>query len=165
MPPLAPIWKGYQGLVLQVGGSFKFAERLTYTEIISGKWVDVFNYANAHYRGTIWTIAVPGGVNENFIVDDCSATNERGGKGTVTTNYCFLGTPPPDEFSLTPFEINPPIERNPFFSPTLQAEDLQKARQAFSAATADGKTSVVQAASAVANAALIIHNDINNCAC
>ena len=128
-------------------GAFKFAERITYTEQLAGKYNDAFTYANSHHRGSIWTISVgtaPFATVGQFCVEDSALESQKGGKGIVTVNYLYLGVTPPDEFSVTPFEISPPIEKNKYFKDLTQA-DLNRARQAMNAGTAG-------AASVIANA-------------
>jgi len=158
------IWKGISEnpalsgplVATAESGGFKFAERITYMEQLAGRYMDAFIYANAHHRGSIWTVVIGSGVGAtagSFCVEDCSLDSAKGGKGVVTVNYLYLGLTPPDEFSVTPFEITPAIERNGYFS-ALTQDDLKKARGTFNAASAIGQTSIVNAIDGTTNKVL-----------
>lgn len=149
------IWKGNGALAWQSGplvptpesNSLKFAERITYTERLAGRFNDAFLYANAHHRGSVWTIQVGTGfaaIVGYYSVEDSSVESAKGGKGVVTVNYLSLNVMPPDEFSLTPFEIQPPIEKNIYFA-SLTDADRKKAKAAFNSATAAGNTAITAA--------------------
>ena len=149
------IWKGNGALAGQPGplvptpesNSLKFAERITYTERLAGRFNDAFLYANAHHRGSVWTIQVGTGfaaIVGYYSVEDSSVESAKGGKGVVTVNYLSLNVMPPDEFSLTPFEIQPPIEKHVYFA-SLTDADRKKAKAAFNSATAAGSTTIMAA--------------------
>ena len=151
----SPIWKGLPpGALTETAesGRLRLAERITYAQQLAGRYADAFAFANSHPRGSIWTISVSGATGL-FCVDDTSLDLQKGGKGVVTVNYLYLGVTPPDEFALTPFEINPPIEKNPCFA-SLTKDDLDKARTAFNAATAAGQTTLTNAITSTTNNAL-----------
>lgn len=147
-----PIFKNYTGLIYTPdSGIFEFAERVTYTEKLRGAASDAVLYAQNHNRGTIWTIA---GLNGFFYVEQSQTAKETGGIATVTVKYNWLGENAPDEWSVTPFEINPPIERTQFFS-ALTVNDLKLARGSFAADQATGQATLDAGAAASTNATLI----------
>jgi hypothetical protein len=155
------IWKGGGALAWQPGplvatpdsNGLKFAERISYTERLAGRFNDAFLYARSHYRGSVWTLQVGTGFAAKvgyFSVEDSSVETEKGGKGVVTVNYQSLDVMPPEEFALTPFEIQPPILKNVYFASLTEA-DRKKARAAFNAATAAGNTSITAAIEGTVN--------------
>lgn len=149
----SPIWKGLaSGSLTETAesGQLKLAERVTLMQQFRGRYADTVTYAVAHRRGSHWTLTLANGLTGYYYVEDATCDQEKGGKGTVTVNYTYLGIMPPDEFALPPFEINPPAEKNAFFA-TLTQYDLQKARAAFNAATAAGKTSISNAIEGTTN--------------
>jgi hypothetical protein len=131
-------------------GSMRYAERVTYVQEFEGKLTAARTLAGLYYRGTIWQIA---GFNGNFIVDDTSIVPD-GQKGTVTINYTWLGSLPPDEWSVTPVEINPALEKNSVYA-ALTAADVKQARRNFNASSQEAADSVESAITAATNAALI----------
>jgi len=152
----APIWKGLPVGTLTYlpdSGQMKLAERITVQQKFAGRYNDCLLFAVAHPRGSIWTITFNGAPNL-FQVEDCDLDAQKGGKGFVTVNYLFLGLTPPDEFSLTPFEINPPIERNAFFA-TLSEDDLNLARGLLKPSSDQALISIMNAVNASANKTLI----------
>ena len=63
-------------------------------------------------RGTVGT-----GVMAGWIVTRCNAARQRGALGKLVITYGANGTAsgqqlPPDEFNITPFEVNPRLELN-----------------------------------------------------
>jgi hypothetical protein len=150
----SPIWKGTTSLTeTPRSGVMKYAERITYFQEFEGPIAAARTFADNHYRGTIWTISYLG-ASSPFIVEDCTVTQDRAGKGTIQVNYTYLYVLPPDEWSVTPFEINPPTERHDNFS-SLTDADLRRAKASFTAATAQGQTSIDAVIGASANASLI----------
>lgn len=135
-------------------GTMKYGERITYAQEFEGKAALVRAFADIHPRGSLWVIPYLSNLNAVFIVEDCTCQVDRGGKGTVTINYNFLGSVPPDEWAVTPFEINPPIERHPYFA-TLTPDDLTKARSLFTSISAQGYSAVQSAIAAATNSSLI----------
>lgn len=149
-----PVWKGYTGLVeTPESGQFKLAERVTLQKVYLGKLVDAYNYAQTHPRGTTGVFTMPNSVSGEFFVEDCTVQPERGNKGTVTVNWQYVGLLPPDEHSIVPFEVNPRIERNPYFA-TLTKDDFSKAKAVFTAASAAGKTQIESAIEGTSNKVL-----------
>jgi hypothetical protein len=149
-----PIWKGYSGLVeVPQSGTFRAAERVSFTQVFEGKYSDGFTYWNARPRGSAWTFTVVG-VSADFVVEESTLELvDKGGRARITTLYLYLGSVPPDEWSMVPFEINPAIERHTFFS-TLTQEDLRKAKALFNAATAAGQTAIQGVIASTTNATL-----------
>lgn len=146
-----PVFKNYTGLVYTPkSGTFKFAEMIHYTEILQGTVADARTYGDNHHRGSIWTFS---GLLGAFCVEESTVEPDRGGIGTVTVEYVWLNSVPPDEWSVTPFEINPPIERATFFA-ALTVDDLKKAKAYFTAAQALGQTALKNAINGTANATL-----------
>ena len=155
-----PNWRGYtDGTLIETprSGAFKMAERITFVQEFEGKYGDAFIYTNAHPRGSLWYISIASGNISNavFYVEDSALVTDpkTGSKATVTVNYVYLASVPPDEWSLTPFEVNPPIERHSYFSALTQA-DLKKARTSYNSATAAGQTSIDAAIAGTSNATL-----------
>ena len=150
MAAQTPIWIGSSNLNALTGklahtpesGAFKYAERITYTTQLAGRYADAFAYANDHHRGAIFTLTIKDtSTSGDFCVEDTSLESQKGGKAIVTVNYLYLGVVPVDEFALTPFEITPPIERNGYFS-VLTENDIQIARQIYNSATQAGASSL-----------------------
>ena len=157
MPVNATLWKGLpagQLTVVPGSGGLKCAERITFTQVLGGRYADAVTYALNHPRGSEWYLSLAGGFGGRFFVEDASVESAKGSKGTVTVNYVYLGVVPPEEFALTPFEINPAIERNTFFN-ALTKPDLQKARSSFTAATSKGQTSLDYVITGIANTTLV----------
>ena len=158
MAVYAPIWKGLPGGALTEtpeSGGLVMAERCTYTQALRGRKSDAYTFALAHPRGSQWYLSLGDSFGEGlFYVEDCNVATDKGGKGTVTTKYVYLGIVPPDEFSLPPFEVNPALQKHPFFA-TLTEDDLAVARQSYNAATANGQTSLKNAITGRPNADLI----------
>jgi hypothetical protein len=147
-----PLFIHYSGLIhAPKSRSFEFGERIFYTEILQGTRADALAYGDAHHRGSIWTIT---GLAGAFCVEQGTVDNDRGGIGTVTVKYVWLNSVPPEEWSCTPTEDNPPVERSAFFS-ALTSDDFKKARASFLAAQAQGQTSIDNAIGGAANATLI----------
>lgn len=140
MPANSPIWKGLPpGSLAETpeSGKFKVAERITYTQQLAGRYADAFSFAAFHPRGSFWSIYLNGGFNL-FCVEDASVDMQKGGKGVVSVTYLFMGLAPADEFSLEPAEIQPAIERNPFFAELTQ-DELDLAHKAYTTASTEGK--------------------------
>ena len=157
MPANPPIWKGYSAgnLIETVGsGTIHCAERVTYKQQFAGRKADAIAFALAHPRASQWWLLVNGAYGL-FYVEESNCETEKGGKGIVTVTYTYLGIVPPDEFALTPFEINPAIQKNLFFA-GLTDDDVKAARQAFDSATSQGQTSITNAISTRDNAGLIL---------
>jgi len=159
MPAPVPIWKGLAAgaLAEQVSsGEFKLAERITYKQIFCGRYEDCTNFANLHPRASLWSITVAGLGSGIFIVDDSTAVRDprKGNTAMVTINYTYLASVPPPEFACTPFEINPPCERNGFFAELTQ-QDLQQAKTQYNSATARGQTTLTNAIAAGVNSTTI----------
>src|SRR5258708_7764690 len=151
MPAHTPLWKGYSGLIeTPKSGAFEFTERITFTQEFEGTVADARAYASLHPRGSLYTI---GGLTGLFFVEKTTVMPDRGGRATATTNYLWLGLTPPEEWSVTPFEINPALSRNVEFS-ALTTDDLKKAKASFTAAQALGQTSIDNAIAGSTNAAL-----------
>lgn len=149
---MTPILKNYTGLIYTPkSGNFTFAERIFYTEELRGAVSDARIYAENHCRGTLWSIA---GFNGVFCVEQSDTSDETGGIAIVSVKYVWLSSVPPDEWSVTPFEINPPIERCQFFS-ALTQNDLQLARGSYASDQATGQATLLAQAAASPNAALI----------
>ncbi|HOC55135.1 MAG TPA: hypothetical protein PKI20_05915 [Verrucomicrobiota bacterium] len=159
MPANTPVWKGYpEGTLAETAasGELRLGERVTYTTQHAGRYADAVAYALAHPRGSSWVLSIAGTAG-TFYVEEASCSPERGGKGIVSVTYALASgasAVPADEFSLTPFEINPAVEKNPYFS-ALDESDLTKARARFNAATAAGQTSVDAAIDGITNKALV----------
>jgi len=151
MPSNAPLWKGYSGLIeTPKSGSFDYSDRITFVQEFEGTVSDVRIYASLHPRGSLYTIV---GLTGAFFVEKTTVAPDRGGRATATTSYLYLGLTPPDEWSVTPFEINPALSRNELFS-ALTSHDLQLARAAFTSAQAKGQDSINNAIAGSTNAAL-----------
>lgn len=147
-----PIFKNYSGLIATPqSGAFTFGERIYYIETLQGAYADALAYGDSHHRGSIWTIAGLAGV---FCVEEGNVNRDRGAIGTASVKYVWLNSVPPDEWSCTPVQDNPPIERSTFFS-ALTSDDLKKARASFVAAQALGQTSIDNAIAGSANGTLI----------
>lgn len=156
MPANSPIWKGLpSGTLVELAGSgqLKLAERITFMQKFGGRYLDCLTFANSHPRGSTWYISL-GGVPNLFQTEDATCEHEKGGKGTATINYVYLGSVPPEEFALTPFEINPKIEKHKYFK-TLTDADRKTAKQAFNAASAAAQATLDAAVSAKLNSALM----------
>lgn len=152
----SPIFKGLPpGSLTEIPGSgeLSLADAVTYSQAFSGRYADCIAYALAHPKGSQWYLTI-GNTAGSFYVQSTKCSHERGGKGIVTTEYTYLGSLPPDEWSLTPFEINPAVETNAYFA-DLESADLEKARAAHNANTAAGATSVKSAIAGITNAALV----------
>jgi hypothetical protein len=147
-------WTGTTSLVEQKNsGVMTYAERVTYYQEFEGPRETARAFADLHYRGSVWNISYLGN-SHSFIVDDCRCEPDDRGRARVKINYTFLNSLPPDEWSVTPFEINPPLERNSYFA-ALTADELKQARASFMAATAAGQTSIDTAIGTGPNATLI----------
>jgi hypothetical protein len=147
-----PIFKNYTGLIYTAqNGAFDFSERIYYTEELQGTVEDARSYADTHPRGALWTIIGLSGV---FCVEQTGVSGSRGGIGTVTVKYVWLNSVPPDEWSVTPFEISPPIERANYFS-ALTLNDLKLAKGSFVSDQMTGQATLDNASAASPNATLI----------
>lgn len=147
-----PIFKGYTSGVLISGpesGQLHLGERGIWTFVYRGTLGDAQSYAISHPRGTMGTI-----LGVACYVDDVSVASEKGGVGAVTVKWCRTDVLPPDEFSITPLEVNPPIVKNPFFA-ALTQNDLKLARTNFQASSVLGATVADPAINAAANSGLI----------
>jgi hypothetical protein len=137
-------WKNYTGLIQTAGsGRFVNGERLTYEQEWVGNYTDAFAAALLYPRGSSWDIYIDG-TSYTMIVDEsnvepASFGSKSGFVAKLTIKFTFLGSVPPDEFSNTPFELNPPIERNPLFDP-LTLHERRLARGAFQTASAEGQS-------------------------
>lgn len=155
----SPVWKGHpEGILAETAASGRLGlgERITYTTQHAGRYGDALAYALAHPRGSSWVLSI-GGTSGTFYVEEAICEPDRGGKGVATVTYSLAsgtGAVPADEFSLSPFEINPALESHSYFS-SLTADDLSKARARHTAPTASGKTSLDNAIDAVANKTLV----------
>jgi hypothetical protein len=144
------VYKSYTGLVeTPKSGKLEMSDRSTLTGVYEGKITDAWTYALIHPRGLPITV-------NGFpcYVDSCTVDSDKGWRGIVTVVFCRTDILPPDEFSITPVEVNPAVERSAFFSDLTQA-DLEKAKQQFQAASLAGKTSIDGAIDAATNAVLI----------
>src|SRR6185437_15306579 len=150
--PSFPIYKGYLGLIdTPTSGRIDIGERIYLTEEKRGLTVDAQFYANLHVRGSLWPFVSPLGT---FCVEECHCAQERGGISTVTVKYVSLNSLPPDEWSLTSIEDNPPIEFSTFFS-ALTDNDRKLARGSFASDQMTGQATLDTAAAASANHVLI----------
>lgn len=148
-----PIFKNYAGLVAtSKSGSFTFAERIGYREQLRGTKADALAYGDLHHRGSLWTIP---GLAGTFCVEQANVDpDEKSGSiGLVEVSYVWLNSVPPDEWNCSPYEINPALERNGFFT-ALTLDDLRKAKASFTAAQALGQTSIDNAIGGTTNATL-----------
>lgn len=150
----SPVWKGSLGLIETAeSGKLHLAERITYTQQYAGPYVSAVAYGLAHPRGSTWSFVIGNGPSL-WSVEDTSIDQQKGGKGVVTVNYLSLSITPPEEFALTPFEINPAVEKHSFFKP-LTTDDIKKCRAAFNSASAAGSSTVSATIEACVNKALM----------
>jgi hypothetical protein len=164
VPVAEPIWKGLaSGSLTEIPGSgaVKVAEKVIYTQRLGGRYEDAVTFALSRYRGSQWIVTI-GSVAFVLFVEDATVEHERGGKGFVTVTYSAASVSggggsvlPPDEFALTPFEINPPIEQNNAFS-TLTGHELHLARGAFLAPSASARTDYLNHINGHANSDMIM---------
>lgn len=150
MPSPTPIWKGYSGLIEQPdSGGLKLSDRAVWSFSYRGTRAHAYAYAAAHTRGTMGTVD---GVS--CFVEDCSISIDRGAVATVIVQWCRIDILPPDEFSITPVEVNPPITKNSAFS-ALSANDLNLARGDFQRLSASGQSQYSGPIEAASNKELI----------
>ena len=152
-----PIFRGSTGLTaIADSEALNYSDRLTYTQVFRGPKAASFTFIDLHYKGSIWSLSIYGSSALNFVVDSATLEPERGGIAKVTVNYTLIDglTVPVDQFNLSPFEDNPPIEKNPYFA-SLTNADLQKAKASYEAASAAGQTSVNNIIATVTHSALI----------
>lgn len=152
------IWKGPDPVRFPTGvvetpqsGTLKYAERVTYQQEYKGSLANCQSYGGLFPRGAVYTIT---GFAGTFYVEDTTITSDRGGRGKVAINWVWLGSVPPAEWSVTPFEINPRLERHSYFS-ALTKDDLSKAYRSFSAPNATFQTAVDAVIETVTNATLV----------
>lgn len=126
------VWKGPNILVeTKASRVINIGERVTYTQVFEGKLDACFNFALLHARGSVSTLTLPGGTSATFILENAGVTRTDHPGGVVTLNWTMLANLPEDEFSVTPFEVNPALERNGYFS-AMTPETAEKARAEFS---------------------------------
>jgi hypothetical protein len=146
-----PKYQGSSGVNLAPeSGLLKLAERITFQQVLrSRSYSTALTQAQLFPRGTTGTV---GGVA--MIVDDTTLESERGGIGKITINWARLDTPPPDEYSVVPFEINPRVELADYFS-SLTSDDLDKAHSLFKGSTAAIRSNLDAIIGSVTHATLI----------
>ena len=116
-----PTWKGTTALFEgPESGIYAFDESRTYTQIRFGPY-DACVSALV-YRGTIGT-----GSLSTYGVKSCTVTKQKGGVGKMVTvweqwSYGGGSVLPADEFALSPQDLNPSVEKNPYFA-TVCAND------------------------------------------
>jgi hypothetical protein len=127
-----PVWRGVPSerfpnsiVPTPENGQWRFAERIYYTQEVEGPYYEpywsgtnwiyspTFVFAQAFVRGSLWILY---GFDNYFYVEDTQLVSSKGGKAKVTTTFAWTGSVPPPEWSITPFELNPPIVRNVFYS-------------------------------------------------
>lgn len=131
-------------------GSFRFAERLFYTKEVRGPQAQALIFAQLFTRGTVWALPP---LNGFFWVEETTVTPEKGGISKVRTTFAWTGIVPVHEWSITPFEINPPLVRHPFFS-TLSANDIQQVWSTFQTISAQGLAALQAAIAASGDSTL-----------
>ncbi len=115
MPTPTIIWKGALTLIAQPeSGAASLADRVMLTDIYRGP-IDICN-ASVLRRGTFGT-----GLRLGWVVTSSKVDPEKKGIGKLTitwelggafANPAFL---PLDEFDVQPVELNPKVERHPYF--------------------------------------------------
>ena len=163
MPANTPVWKGLAAGTLTEtpeSGKVTFGERIGYVQQFAGRYNDAVTFASAHFRGSQWVVTI-GLMSAVVFVNDATVTHDKGGRALVTVNYdaaTFTGGTgtglPPDEFALTPIELNPALERNDYFA-TLTQDEIKKARASYNSATESGGTGVDSTITTLARSALI----------
>ena len=122
MPAPAPFFKGNTSTLIEQpeSGKYVLADRVTQTKIYRGTYA--LCVASAVGKGTLGTGALAG-----WKVDSCNIDREPRGVGKLTINWVAGAEAssqplPPDEIGLDPIEINPPLEKNPFYSSLTDAQ-------------------------------------------
>ncbi|HEX3717503.1 MAG TPA: hypothetical protein VH595_06000 [Verrucomicrobiae bacterium] len=124
LTPPTPQWIN-GGELYETPASNKFALSYGYkwTQIIEGAYDLIIDNGNdgLYNRGV---------VSGNYIVNDADITRDKGGKGRVEIHWQSIdGYVNPDEWSLTPEDLQPRIERHPLFA-SLLPSDLATVQQA-----------------------------------
>lgn len=105
-------------------GAYEFADKITQTRIFKGLYTDCL--AAAHNKGDAGTAPEQIG----WIVQRCTVTRLRGEQGLLTVVWEAGGGDdpgrplPPDSFSITPFEISPPLAKNKYFKDDVSSSQL-----------------------------------------
>src|SRR5579859_316849 len=112
----SPVWRGTTALVFQVeSGGLVLADRATSTDVYRGPYGTCI--AGVLRRGVYGT-----GARLGWVVTSSKVESEKGGIGKLTINWeaggpsGFSGFLPLPEFDSAVVELNPRVERNPFFS-------------------------------------------------
>jgi hypothetical protein len=109
------IWKGTTLLTQQKeSGTLVLSDRSIYADVYRGPYL-------AAYDGLLARGAFGTGPRLGWVVTSSKVESEKGGIGKLTINWeaggIYAWPPLPcDEFSLTPFELYPSIDRAAFFS-------------------------------------------------
>ena len=132
----SPIWRGPTDQLLEMPDSPSY-------DLGMGDVACTRTYMGTHTlaiasilpRGTIGTGAMAG-----WMVKHCKVDRQRGAIGKLTILYGASGAAsgqqlPPDELGLTPFEVNPAIQKNPRYA----SLDNAAVRRIMDAVTADQK--------------------------
>lgn len=136
MPAPAPKFVGNTSILFEQVESAKitYGDKVTQTKVYRG--VYALCASSALHKGTIGT-----GDLENWHVDACSVDREPRGVGKLTIVWVAGGVGgdngstatfslPPDEVGLDAMEINPALEKNPFYSALTDAQ-ISAVKKAF----------------------------------
>lgn len=111
----SPTWKGPTNSLVEVPGSpsYELAEKIQKTRTYTGLYSLCVSGALA--KGTVGV-----GGNAGYVVSKCSVSRQRGDIGTVAIVWeagADSGQPLPlDEYSVEPVELNPRLEKHPYFA-------------------------------------------------
>jgi len=148
-----PIFKGYLGLTeTSKSGFFTYGERILYHFQCAGSYSDGANFAAIHPRWSQWTLNISGTLDFAY-VHETRLSREIGGKGVVDIDFISLSTLPPNEFALVPYEINPAIEQNPYFT-ALTDQERANCHSLFTSATLAGQDSIANVTATLPHASI-----------
>lgn len=138
--PATPTAVGTTGAYVEAPDSGGFLVNRTFRAFKKFS-VQPYSYAvsNAFYRGDALVIG-----SADYLVNESRIKRERGQMARVEVDCDSVNVFPPDEFNLTPIDLNPRVERHPKFKP-LQDADFALVRRAYDAYSNSGRQTALSA--------------------
>jgi hypothetical protein len=118
---------GYDFEATPDGQDYTLDIKSRYTEKFSGPFVNL-------YAAGLWGVYNRGVVSDGWIINNARLQKQKGGIGILTINWESIDNVPYDEWSVTPEDLQPHVERHPNYSSLLPA-DFAAIQQALLAAS------------------------------
>jgi hypothetical protein len=137
LTPPTPQWiNGGAGSEIPESGKYELSYGYKWTQIIDAAYDLIIENGNAGYYNR-------GVISDDYIINDSVITRSKGGKGRVEIHWQSIGGYlSPDEWSVTPEDLQPRIERHPLFA-ALMPSDFALVQQALLAVNNGSMTTAV----------------------